>query len=476
MSKGVSSLSKNFGTWVDRFFMISERKSTVGAEVRGGVVDFMNMAYIIPVQAGMMAVIGLNYTGIALAVCLISAVITFAMGVYAKMPVALAPGMGMNALMAYTLVLGNNYPPSFVLFCIMIEGVLFFIFSCTKIREAVIRAIPYQLKMGISMGIGLFIAYIGLQNSGLVVGNASTLTGLINFKENPLATFYAVLTFVGVLLIIALMIRGVKGAMLIGMFGIWGIGIICQVCGIYTPNAEAGYYSLIPSWQPTDYSALASVIGLSCQPDFQALFDMGMTLFEVILATFTVILIYFYTDTFDTAGTTTGCAYQAGLLDEDGNFSDMGKVMRVDSSGTFFGSLFGLSPITVFVESGSGIAAGARTGLAAVVAGFCFLLAMPFSSILTATPSFATSATLIVVGIVMATAGQEIDWENESMLTLAPVFICMISMFAFYSISEGIAAAIVTYVALHVLAGKAKEVNKLLYVLFVIFILKYIFL
>ncbi len=472
--------SQRLSNWCDRYFMISERQSTIGREVRGGLVSFMTMAYIIPVHSAMMAVIGMNQGGIALAVCLISGLITIAMGMYAKMPIALAPGMGMNALLAYTFVLGKGYPVSFVLFCIMIEGVLFFIFSLSKVREAVIRAIPHSVKMGISFSIGLFIAYIGLQNSGLVVDNASTLTGRINLHVDATATFYATMTFVAVLLILALMVRKVKGAMLIGMFSIWIVGIVCQFAGVYTPNAEAGYYSLVPTMAWTDYSTLGEVFGLCLHPDFQALTDMGMTLAQIILATIAIILTYFYTDTFDTAGTATGCAYQAGLLDEHGNFDGMQKVMKVDAAGTAIGSWFSLSPITAFVESGSGIAEGARTGLASVVTGVCFLLSMPLASILTSTPTFATAAALIVVGVSMATAGQAIKWKQQSLedtvLELAPIFMCMIAMFAFYSISEGIAAAIVTYVGLHVLAGKAKEVNKLLYVLAVVFILYYRFL
>jgi len=278
------------------------------------------------------------------------------------------------------------------------------------------------------------------------------------------------------MLICALMYRKFKSAMLIGMFGMWGIGIILQLVGVYTPNVEAGYYSLIPTWSSTDFSALGSVFGLCFHPDFQAMRDMGMTLLEIIMATITVILTYFYTDTFDTAGTTTGCAYHAGLLDKDGNFEDMKKVMMVDSGGTATGALFSLSPITAYVESEAGIAAGARTGLAAIVVGFCFLLAMPFTSIMTGVPAFATSAALIAVGITMASAGKEIDWRKDALLTLVPTVCCALSMVVFYSISDGIAAAIITYVLMHVLVGRGKEVNKLLYVLAVIFVLKYRFL
>lgn len=470
------SSSNPFALWLDKFFMISERGSKISTELLAGLVTFMNMAYILPVHSAIMAAAGMNQTGVLLGTCLASGLTTLGMGVYAKMPIGLAPGMGMNAMMAYTYIIGRNLPASFVLFCIMIEGALFFLFSLSPVREAVIRAIPYQLKMGISFGIGLFIFYIGLQNSGLVVDNPSTLTGMISFGDERAASVFAILTVVGLILICVLTIFKVPGAMLWGMIGIWVIGGICQACGIYTPNPEAGYYSLAPVYTPTDYSALGDVVGLCVRPDFQALFDMGMTLLQIIGLTIGIIIAFFYTDCFDTAGTTTACAYKADMLDEDGNFKDMGKVMKVDAGGTFFGTFVGLSPITAFVESISGIAAGAKTGLAAVVVGICFLLSMPFSSILTATPTFATSAALLMVGITMATAGKEIDWREEALPTLVPVAVGAISMLVFYSISEGIAISIILYVALHVLTGKAKEVNNLMYILFAVFVCRFIFL
>lgn len=475
---------KSFLSWSDRFFMISERGSTHRTEVINGIVTFMTMSYILPVHSAMMAAVGLNQTGILLAVCIASGLATIAMGVYAKMPIGIAPGMGMNALMAYTYIIGMKYPTSFVLFCIFIEGVLFFIFSLTPVREKVIRAIPYSLKMGISFGIGLFVFVIGLQNSGIVVNNDSTLTSMINFRGDFMASFVAIMTILGLLIIAALTIKKVKGAMFVGMIAIWVIGIGCQVVGIYVPNPDAGSYSLIPKYTPTDFSTLGSVVGLCFRPDFQAMLDMGMTVLQIILASISVILSFFYTDCFDTAGTTTACAHKAGMLDENGNFDGMGKVMRVDAGSTVGGSVCSLSPLTAYVESGSGIVGGARTGLAAVVTGICFLCAMPFSSLLTATPTFATSAALLMVGILMMSAGKEIKWESEQsdsdpeggLLTLLPVGVCAIAMPIFYSISEGIAAGIVTYVVLHVITGKGKKVNKLMYVLALIFILKYFFL
>ncbi len=453
---------------MEKFFELRERGTDVKTEVMAGITTFMTMAYILAVNPIILGAAGMDTGAIFTATALASALATFLMAFLANMPFVLSAGMGLNAYFAYTVVIGMGYTWQQALAAIFVEGVIFILLSLVNIREAIFNAIPPSLKIAVSVGIGLFISFIGLQNAHIVVAGP-TLVKLFSFKSSvESGTFSSegitvLLALIGLLITAFLLIREVKGSVLFGIIATWGLGMICQAVGIYVPNPEAGFFSLFPNGF---VSMPASLAPSFMQVDFSGLFS-----FEF----FTILMAFLFVDLFDTIGTVIGCASKANLLDADGKLPKVKQVLLTDALGTTAGSLLGTSTITTFVESSAGIAEGGKTGLTALTAGFLFLIALFLSPIFLAIPAFATAPALIIVGFLMMQQVAKINWTND-VLTAVPAYITIFSMAFMYSISEGICFGVISYTILHVLSGKSKDVTPLMYILTVLFVLKYIFL
>ena len=426
----------------------------------------MTMAYILAVNPSILSASGMDSNAILMATALASFIGTLAMALLANYPFALAPGLGLNAYFAYTVCGAMGYSWQIALLAVFVEGLIFIVLSVTNVREAIFNAIPMQLKRGVSVGIGLFIAFIGFQNAGIVVNSDSTLVTVIDFTADfHTAGISALLTIIGTFLIVILHIKKVKGSILIGIFATWILGILCQLTGLYTVTPDAGYYSLIPSWSSFSMTSLGLTFGQCFKADFGA---VKITDFIVI------ILAFLFVDIFDTLGTLIGCANKADMLDRDGKLPRIKQALLADAIATSAGAVLGTSTTTTFVESSSGVAEGGRTGLASVVTGFLFLLAIFFAPIFTAIPGFATAPALLFVGFLMITAVTQIDFDD---LTEAiPAYLCLLAMPLLYSISEGIAVGVISYVVINAVCGKAKRITPLMYILAILFVCKYIFL
>lgn len=384
----------------------------------------------------------------------------------ANYPFALAPGMGLNAYFAFTVCGNMGYDWRVALMAVFIEGIIFIVLSLTSVREAIFNAIPATLKKGVSAGIGLFIAFIGLQGAHIVVDNSSTLLSYVKFTENwHTEGICALLALIGLLLTIILYVKNVKGSILIGILATWILGMICQATGIYQIDAEAGFYSLYPTFAMTDFTKIGETFGQCFKADFTG---VGIVNFIVVLLSF------LFVDMFDTIGTLIGVSDKAGMLDKEGKLPRVKNALLADAIATSAGAVLGTSTTTTFVESSAGVGAGARTGFASVVTGFMFLIAILFAPIFTAIPGFATAPALIFVGFLMVSAIVKIDFNDVT--EAAPAYLCLIAMPLMYSIAEGIAIGVISYVIINLICGKAKKITPLMYILAVLFICKYIFL
>ena len=451
----------------EKVFKLSEHQTTVKTEVMAGITTFMTMAYILAVNPSILGSTGMDPTAVLLATALASFIGTACMAFMANLPFVLSAGMGLNAYMAYTVCAGYGYSWHVALLAVFAEGLIFIVLSLTNVREAIFNAIPLTLKRGVSVGIGLFIAFIGLQNAGLSV-DSSTLVTIISFPENfHTAGICALLALIGLFIMAVLYTYRVKGAILYGILGTWILGMLCQVTGIYTPDVENGFYTLFPTLGITDFSKLGETFGKCFTVDFDA---VGIINFIVVIFSF------LFVDIFDTLGTLIGVATKADMLDEEGRLPGIRPALMADAIATSFGAVLGTSTTTTFVESASGVAVGGRTGLTALVSALLFLLSTLFAPIFTAIPSFATAPALIMVGFLMVGTVTEIRFDEDNIAEAIPAYLAIIAMPLFYSISEGISMGIISYVLLNVAAGKAKKITPLMYVLAVLFVLKYIFL
>lgn len=451
----------------ERVFKLSDHNTNVKTEVMAGITTFMTMAYILAVNPSILGSTGMDSTAVLLATALASFIGTACMGLMANLPFALSAGMGLNAFMAYTVVAGYGYSWQVALLAVFIEGLIFIVLSLTNVREAIFNAIPLTLKKGVSVGIGLFIAFIGLQNAGLSV-DSSTLVTITSFTENfHTSGICALLALVGLFITAVLYIHRVKGAILFGILLTWIIGMLCQVTGLYVPDVEAGFYTLFPTFGMTDFSKLSLTFGQCFNVDFST---VGIVNFIVVIFSF------LFVDIFDTLGTLIGVATKAKMLDRDGKLPGIKPALLADAIATSAGAVLGTSTTTTFVESASGVAVGGRTGLTAIVTAVLFLLSTLFAPIFTAIPSFATAPALIMVGFLMVGTVTEIRFDEDNLTEAIPAYLAIISMPLFYSISEGISMGIISYVLLNLAAGKGKKITPLMYVLAVLFILKYIFL
>lgn len=455
---------------LEKVFKLQENHTNAKTEIMAGITTFMTMAYILAVNPSVLSATGMDPNAILIATSLAAFIGTAMMALLANYPFALAPGMGLNAYFAYTVVLKMGYTWQLALMAVFAEGIIFIILSLTNVREALFNAIPTTLKSAVSVGIGLFIAFVGLQNAKLIVNSDSTLLTYQSFKGE---TFHsvgvgAILALIGVLVIAIMLVKKVKGAILYGILITWVLGILCEVCGIYIPDAEAGMYSVIPtSFVSFDFSALGQTFGQVFKVDFS-----GLNLLDF----FAVMFAFLFVDLFDTLGTLIGVASKADMLDENGRLPRIKGALLADAIATSVGAVLGTSTTTTYVESASGVTEGGRTGLTAMTTGILFLLAVIFSPLFLTIPSFATAPALIVVGFYMLGAVAKIDFDDLS--DAIPAFLTIVAMPLAYSISEGIAIGVISWTLLNLLTGKAREkkISPLMYVLTVLFILKYILL
>ena len=454
---------------LEKLFHLKEHKTDVKTEIMAGVTTFMTMAYILAVNPSILSAAGMDSGAVFTATALASCIGTLLMAAFSNYPFALAPAMGLNAYLAYTVVLGMGYSWQQALAAIFVEGLLFILLSLTNVRESIFNSIPMNLKHAVSVGIGLFITFIGLQNAKIVVDNGSTLVSLFAFKASiDAGTFSSVgitvvLAIVGTFITGALLVKNVKGGILWGILITWVIGIICQICGVYVPAPEAGFYSLFP-----DFSSGIAIPSMA--PTFFKLdFSIMKTLDFVV-----IMLAFLFVDMFDTLGTLIGVASKADMLDKDGKLPKVKGALLADAIATSVGAICGTSTVTTYVESASGVAEGGRTGLTAVTTAILFGIALFLSPLFLAVPSFATAPALIIVGFLMMTSITKIDFNDYS--EAIPSFIAIIAMPFMYSISEGISLGVISYVVINLLTGKAKEkkINVLMYILAVLFVLKYI--
>ena len=455
---------------LEKVFKLSENKTDAKTEILAGITTFMTMAYILAVNPSILSATGMDSGAVFTATALAAFIGTLLMAIFANYPFALAPGMGLNAYFAYTVVLGMGYSWEYALTAVFAEGIIFILLSATNVREAIFNAIPQNLKAAVSVGIGLFIAFIGLQNAKIVIGGSTLLQLFSVDKYNEVNGVSASFNDVGITVLLAiigiivtgiLVVKNIKGNILWGILITWLLGIICQFTGLYVPNADLGFYSLLPNF--SNGLSIPSLSPIFCKLDFSGIFSLN---FIVILFAF------LFVDLFDTIGTSA----KADMLDENGKLPRIKGALMADAVATTVGAVIGTSTTTTFVESASGVSEGGRTGLTSVTTAILFGLSLFLSPIFLAIPSFATAPALVIVGLYMLTNVTNIDFNDMS--EAIPCYVCIIAMPFFYSISEGISMGVITYVALNLITGKAKEkkVSILMYVLAVLFILKYVFL
>ena len=458
---------KNQG-FLENTFHLSEHHTDVKTEVIAGITTFMTMAYILAVNPNILSATGMDRGAVFTATALAAFAATLLMAAFANYPFVLAPGMGLNAYFAYTVVLQMGYTWQMALAAVFVEGIIFIALSLTNVREAIFNAIPMNLKHAVSAGIGLFIAFIGLQNAKIVVDSA-TLVSVYSFSGSLEAgTFRSegitvLLALLGILITAVLLVKNVKGNILWGILITWLLGIVCEITGLYQPNPDLGMFSVLP-----DFSSGIGIPSLAptlFQMDFSGIISLNFI---------TIMFAFLFVDMFDTLGTLIGVASKADMLDKDGKLPKIRGALLADAVGTSLGAVFGTSTTTTFAESAAGMAEGGRTGLTAVVSALLFGLSLFLSPIFLAIPSFATAPALIVVGFLMITSVMKIDMDDFT--EAIPCYICLIAMPFMYSISEGIAMGIVSYVVINVLSGKAKDkkISALMYVLAVLFVLKYV--
>ena len=456
---------------LDKFFHLKENHTDVKTEVIAGITTFMTMAYILAVNPNILQASGMDRGAVFTATALASFIATCLMALLSNYPFVLAPGMGLNAYFAYTVVLGMGYSWQQALAAVFVEGLIFILLSLTNVREAIFNSIPINLKHAVSVGIGLFIAFIGLQNAHIVVNNDSTLVTIFSFTGSAKdGTFHSLgitvlLALIGLLVTAIMLVKNIKGGILWGILITWGLGILCQLTGLYVPDAELGFYSLLPDF--SNGLSIPSMAPAFMKMDFSIVFSLDF---------FVIMFAFLFVDMFDTLGTLIGVASKADMLDNNGRLPKIRGALLSDAIGTTAGAVCGTSTVTTFVESASGVAEGGRTGLTAIVAAILFGLSLFLSPIFLAIPSFATAPALIIVGFLMLTSITKIDFNDYT--EAIPCFIAIIAMPFMYSISEGIAMGVISYVIINLVTGKAKEkkISALMYVLAVVFVLKYVFL
>ncbi|MBP8792952.1 MAG: NCS2 family permease [Lutibacter sp.] len=428
---------------LDKFFKITENKSTLRTEIIAGITTFMTMVYILAVNPSILSAAGMDKDAVFTATALSAVIATLVMALVAKLPFALAPGMGLNAFFAFTVVLGMGYSWEFALTAVFLEGIIFLILTAFNIRELIVNSIPLNLKHAVSVGIGLFIAFIGLQGTGLIVDNPATLVTMGSMKDPKVLVGLA-----GVIIIGVLLAKQVKGAILIGILISTVIGLFV---GVTVIPENFTFVSLPPSLEPIFFKF-----------DFSQVFTLDMLI---------VLFTFLFVDMFDTVGTLVGVSSKSGMLDKDGNVPRVKQALFADSIGTFVGAILGTSTVTTYVESAAGVAEGGKTGMTALTVAGMFALALFFAPIFMLVPAAATAPALIIVGLFMISPIMKIDLEDftESI----PAFFTIVMMPLTYSIAEGIVFGMLSFVLLKLLTGRYKEVTPVMIIIAILFVIKF---
>lgn len=449
---------------MEKLFKLKEHNTTVKTEVMAGITTFLTMAYILAVNPNMLSASGMDSGAVFTATALASALATFIMAFWANYPIALSAGMGLNAYFAYTVCLGQlqgiDDPWKIALAAVLVEGIIFIILSLFKLRETIVNAIPENLKYGITSGIGLFIAFVGLKGAGVVVSDDSTLVALGNFGRPEVA-----LCLIGILVIAVMNHYNVKGSILWGILITWILGIIAQLTGWYVVDPDAGAASLIPSLSASSFIP-PSISSTFCKFDFAWI---GSHVSEFVVIVFS----FLFVDMFDTIGTVIGVAEKADLLDEDGNLPRVGRVLMADAIGTVAGSMLGTSTVTSFVESSSGVAEGGKTGLTAMTTGILFLVALFLSPIFLAIPSFATAPALVIVGFFMASSIKKMNFDGDLADSIGG-YLAFLMMPLTYSIANGIMFGVLAWFIIKVCTGQVKKIHPVMYIVCALFIIRVI--
>jgi len=427
---------------IDRYFKLAENKTTIKQEMLGGLTTFVTMAYIIVVNPQILAQAGMPADGVVFATCISAAAATLVMGLYANYPIALAPGMSLNAYFTYAVCLNMHVPWQTALAVVFFSGVAFLLLTVTRVREQIVNGMPDCLKYSTATGIGMFIAFVGLRNAKLVVANPATFVGLGNFSDKDVQT-----ACFGLVLTLILMGRKVNGGILIGVFGTTLLGIL---------RGMSSWPSAIVSW-PHPSSTLMKL-------DFRGAIHLGFL--EILFA-------FLFVDLFDNVGTLVGVCEQGGFI-KNGKIPRVGRALVADAVGTLFGSLTGTSTVTSYIESVAGVAAGARTGLSNVAVAGLFLMATFCSPLATAIPAYATAPALILVGALMTQSISQIEWSDFS--ESVPSFITMLATPLTFSIATGISLGLISYTVVKIAVGKFREITALIWILTALFILRYIYL
>jgi len=427
---------------IARYFKFAENQTSVRQELLGGLTTFVTMAYIVVVNPQILAQAGMPADGVVFATCLSAAAATLVMGLYANYPIALAPGMSLNAYFTYSVCLAMHVPWQTALAVVFFSGVLFFVLTVTKVREQIVNGMPDCLKHATAAGIGMFIAFVGLRNAKLVVANSATFVGLGSFADKEVQT-----ACFGLALTLILMARKIKGAIFVGIIG----------------TAVLGMLRGISSW-PTTFFSMPHPSSTFLKLDFRGALHLGFL--EILFA-------FLFVDLFDNVGTLVGVCEQGGFI-KDGKIPRVGRVLLADSVGTIFGSLTGTSTVTSYIESAAGVAAGARTGFSNVAVAGLFLLAMFCSPLATAIPAYATAPALILVGVLMSQSLAMVLWNDFS--EALPAFITMLATPLTFSIATGLSLGLISYTVVKLASGKFKEINALVWILTVLFILRYVYL
>ena len=465
--------------FLGRLFKLKRNRTSVRTELVAGLTTFMTMAYILAVNPNLLSIAGIPRGGVFLATCIASVVGTLCMAFMSNYPFVLAPGMGLNAFLTFGVCLGMGYSWQFALLAVFVEGLVFLALSLTPVRESIFNAIPFSLKKAVAAGIGLFICFIALQTSGIIVNNDATLVGLISFKTAPFHTagISALLAIVGTLLTGFMLVKNVKGAILYGILVTWGLGMLCQATGVYVPDPAVKCFSLYPNLSfdgfRQNFTEFGQTVGALFNPAGWTHQGDAKTGWELITSInfFVVMFAFFFVDLFDTLGTLIGVSMKGGFLTKEGKLPRISGALCADSIATSVGAVLGTSTTTTYVESASGVMVGGRTGLTGVTSAALFALAIVFAPVFLAIPAFATAPALIIVGYMMLSSCADVDWRDAG--EAVPAFLAVAAMPFTYSISDGIMFGVISYTVINAFAGNFKRIHWIMYVLTAVFIAKY---
>ncbi len=467
---------------LERLFKLSERKASARTELVAGLTTFMTMAYILAVNPQILSAAGIPKGGVFVATAVAAVVGTLLMAFMSNYPFVLAPGMGLNAFFAFTIVQTMGYSWQFALLAVFVEGIVFLALSLTPVRESIFNAIPGSLKKAVAAGIGLYICIIALEKAGVVVGHPQTLVTMVHFRDVPFSTngICAALALAGTLFTGVMVVKGFKGSILFGILFTWALGMAAQALGLYVPDAARGFLPLYPNFSleglAGNFREFGATVGALFSPDGWTHTVKGEVVgsgwpLAASLDFFVVMFAFFFVDLFDTLGTLIGVSLKGGFLDDEGRLPRISGALCADSVATAVGAVFGTSTTTTYVESASGVMAGGRTGLVGVTAAALFAVSIVLAPVFLAIPGFATAPALIVVGYMMLSSCADIEWTDAG--EALPAFLAVAAMPFTYSISDGIMFGVIAYTVVNAVCGNSRRVHWIMYVLTALFVAKY---